>query len=239
MTEFLSVTLAYPTVVFTGLLALSFLYWILVIIGALGIDLLDFDVGGEHAAEGAAEGAVHGAVEGGVKGAAHAAEAGIVGSALVTLQLRNAPMTLVLSVWLLMAWLGTYFSAAFLLPQPSFLVGTGLALASVIVALPITSMIVRPFSRALKVERQTLRADLVGKMVLVDTSRVDARFGSARAEDGGSGLIIQIRCDSENELARGSQALVLSYDEGREAYEVTPVDDILPRNDDAKVPSAK
>ena len=36
MTEFFNVTFAYPTVVFTGLLALSFLYWLLVIIGALG-----------------------------------------------------------------------------------------------------------------------------------------------------------------------------------------------------------
>src|SRR5688572_18545055 len=37
MTEFFNVTFAYPTVVFTGLLALAFLYWVLVIIGALGI----------------------------------------------------------------------------------------------------------------------------------------------------------------------------------------------------------
>ena len=77
-------------------------------------------------------------------------------------------------------------------------------------------------------EKQTNRSDLIGKVVKIDTSRVDDKFGSAKADDGGAGLIIQVRCDSANKLTRGSNALVVSFDDDREAYEVTPVDDILP-----------
>jgi len=51
----------------------------------------------------------------------------------------------------------------------------------------------------------------------------------AKAEDGGAGLIVQVRCaDEGNGLSRGSNALVVSYDDKREVYEVTPFDDILP-----------
>jgi hypothetical protein len=35
-----------------------------------------------------------------------------------------------------------------------------------------------------------------------------------------------VRCDGDNTLRRGDKALVLSYDEGRYAYEVTPFDEL-------------
>ena len=72
-------------------------------------------------------------------------------------------------------------------------------------------------------------AQLRRKIVRIDTSRVDHRFGMAKADDGGAGLIVQVRCsDEDNGLTRGANALVVSYDAQREVYEVTPFDDILP-----------
>ncbi len=67
MSSLLSVLLAYPTVVFTGLLGLMVLYWLFVILGALDIDLFHAD------ADGALEGAVKGGLEGAAKGAFEAA----------------------------------------------------------------------------------------------------------------------------------------------------------------------
>jgi hypothetical protein len=79
----------------------------------------------------------------------------------------------------------------------------------------------------LKVEKPVSRRDLVGKVVRIDTSRVDRRFGMAKAEDGGAGLLVQVRCDAEgNGLRRGSNAVVVAYDASREVYEVAPFDDI-------------
>ena len=62
MQEFLDAVLSYPTVFFTVLLAAAFMYWVLVIVGAMGIDVLDIDF--EGASEGVAEGAAEGAAEG-------------------------------------------------------------------------------------------------------------------------------------------------------------------------------
>lgn len=283
MTEFLATTFSFPTVIFTVLLAICCAYWLMVIVGALGIDALDIDFDGldgaadgaaegalegvaegaaegaaegiaegaaegiaegaaegivEGAAEGAAEGVAEGAAEGATEGAAKAAAEGAVegasflGTLFLTLKLRNVPMTLVLSMWLLFSWTATSLLQASLLPKmtfaPPWVSGSLLALGALVVSLPLTSVFVRPLGRLLKVEKPTSKKAIIGKIVKIDTTRVDADFGSAKAEDGGAGLIIRVRCDSENTLTRGSKALVVSYDPKRDAYEVTPVDDMLP-----------
>jgi hypothetical protein len=93
------------------------------------------------------------------------------------------------------------------------------------VAFPVTSVLVRPLAHVLKVETPVSRRDLVGKIVRIDTSRVDHRFGMAKAEDGAGGLLVQVRCEAEgNGLCRGSDALVVRYDATREVYEVVPLD---------------
>jgi hypothetical protein len=67
MAEFLSIVLAFPTVLYTGLLGLAVLYWLFVIVGALDVNLLDPGA----AADGAVDGALKGAAElaGSLKGA--------------------------------------------------------------------------------------------------------------------------------------------------------------------------
>jgi hypothetical protein len=287
MTEFLATTFSYPTVVFTVLLAVCCAYWLMVIVGALGVDALDFDFDGvdgaadgaaegivegaaegvvegaaegvvegaaegivegaaegvvegaaEGVVEGAAEGVAEGAAEGATEGAAKAAAEGVVegasflGTLFLTLKLRNVPMTLVLSVWLLFSWTITSLLQASVLSKitflPPWLGGTAVALGALVVSLPVTSVFVRPLGRILKVEKPTSKNAIIGQVVKIDTSRVDDSFGSAKAEDGGAGLIIRVRCEGENNLTRGSKALVVSYDAKRDAYEVAPIGDILP-----------
>ena len=62
MTAFLAEIIAFPTVIFTGMLGLALFYWIFVILGAIGIDAFDVDVDG--LLEGGADGAVDAAVDG-------------------------------------------------------------------------------------------------------------------------------------------------------------------------------
>ena len=43
MNEFLAASLSYPTIVFTTLLSFAICYWLLSLVGAVGMDSLDFD----------------------------------------------------------------------------------------------------------------------------------------------------------------------------------------------------
>lgn len=85
MTEVLTLTLTFPSVVFTVLLGVILVYWLLVIAGLLhlaegtdgtldGLDVGDALAGASKGAlEGAAKGALEGATKGVLEGAAHAA----------------------------------------------------------------------------------------------------------------------------------------------------------------------
>ena len=80
MTPFLESILAFPTVFFTILMGVILTYWLFVILGAVGIDVLDGDVSaGAKAASGVLEGgakAAGGLLEGGAKAAGGVLEGG-------------------------------------------------------------------------------------------------------------------------------------------------------------------
>jgi hypothetical protein len=75
----LTLVSSFPTVLFTVLLAVTVLYWIFVLVGALDMDLLG---GGDHAIEGVAKGALDGAADAALHGASDAALDGAADAAL-------------------------------------------------------------------------------------------------------------------------------------------------------------
>lgn len=223
MNDFLYTTFGYPTIVFTILLVVAFIYWTMVIIGAVGIDVLDID------AEGAAEGATEGATEG--VGETQGDLVGVFGGVLTRLKLRNVPFTLILSAVVLTSWVIAQLLSALVLvhwAEPLRSIGaTAVLLIVPVVSLPLTSVVLRPLGALLTPEEQTKRSDWIGKIIVIDTSYVDGKFGTARADDGGAGLLFQVRCDGENRLKRGDRVLVVAFDTKADAYDVTPVDDFI------------
>jgi len=224
MQEFLTEILSFPTVVFTVLLGIAAVYWLLVIIGALGLDVLDADHGGDDVAH-----AGHDVDDGGHGNAHHDAHPSFIGWLLGPLKLDAVPVTIVVSFIAFFGWLISHFAGHYLAASHSgWLTEVGLLIAAFVLGVLLTAFVVRPLAPLFRTNPGARRVALVGKVVTIDTSRVDATFGMARAEDGGPGLIVQVRCDSENELTRGHRALVVSYDEVREVYEVASLGDILP-----------
>jgi hypothetical protein len=77
-------------------------------------------------------------------------------------------------------------------------------------------------------------ADYVGHTCTITTGRVDAGFGQATIEDGGTVLNISVRCDQPGQLARGDRALIIEFDRERQAYLVEPSGDVLAGGDGAR-----
>jgi hypothetical protein len=232
MDEFLAASLSFPTVVFTVLLGIAAVYWVMVIVGALGLDVLDADGGGGHGHVDVGHGDVgHVHVEHGDVG--HAGHQEVDSSPLVslfvTLKLDALPLTVSLSLVFFWGWLISHLSSHYLLTaERHWGLELALLLAALLLALLLASLVARPIAPLFRSETGARRSALVGKIVKIDTSRVDASFGNATAEDGGAGLIVQVRCESPNTLTRGDRALVVAYDEARETFEITPIDDLLP-----------
>ena len=87
----------------------------------------------------------------------------------------------------------------------------------------VAAIAVRPLGDAFVTPEAKKRVDFIGHECTVRTGRVDARFGQAECADGGAGLLIEVRCDSRNALKRGDQALIVSFDDAREAYIIEPM----------------
>jgi hypothetical protein len=244
MTEFLHAILAFPTVLFTIPLGVVVGYWLTVMVGAVGVDLLDGDIGdfalgAKAGAGGALEGGLKGAVEGGTKAAVEAgAKGALEGSAkagtsfLEVLGFGGVPVTVSVSFVVFLSWL---MSLAFARPAqaalgalPGALVSGGLAALCFTVGLGLAGLVVRPLRPLFAVQQAPRRAELMGRVCVIASGRVDGKFGHATFEDGGAGLLLNVVCDKANALKRGEKALILAYDAAREAYEVEPVDWLLP-----------
>src|SRR5688572_5569557 len=135
MQHFLTSILSYPTVVLTTLLGIAICYWLLVIVGALGIDALGGGEG-EGAAEGAADGHGHDLDS-------HA-DAGGDSDVVGVLKLKGAPLTVVISICIFFSWVLSLIAAAtlggFVAPLGVLGGGTILLVASVVLAYLMTTI---------------------------------------------------------------------------------------------------
>lgn len=237
MTEFLAAILAYPTVLFTIPLGVVVGYWLTVMVGAVGVDLLDGDIGdfalgAKAGAAEALEGGAKAAMEGGAKAAL---EGGVKGGAsfLEVLGFGGVPVTVSVSFVVFLSWL---MSLAFARPAkdalgslPGTLVTGGLAALCLAVGLVLAGLVVRPLRPMFSVHHAPRRSELMGRLCVITSGKVDGKFGHATFEDGGAGLLLNVVCDKDNQLKRGEKALLLGYDAARDAYEVEPVDWLLPQ----------
>lgn len=208
--ELVRAMLDFPTVLFTIPLGVVLFYWLLVIVGALGIDVLDgdADAGGELDASGGE---------------------GLLTEALVALKLSAVPVTITLSFLTLWAWVFSllgmhWFGDLESVGIPAWVTGAVVFVASLISALKLTALSVLPLAPLFVSHGAPTRRMLEGRLCTVSSGRVDASFGQASLDDGGAGLILSVFCETPNQLKAGDHAIVVRYDPHKDAYEVIPAD---------------
>jgi hypothetical protein len=226
MQEFLQIALSFPTVVFSALMLVMVLYWMMVILGALDLDLLEFDLDFDL------DGDVDFEVDVDVDADAEMIGGpGLIEAMLGALGLGTVPVTIIASFWILLSWMISFSAVYYLAPMIgglSAIVAIAFAVGSFAAATPLNILIMQPFIQLFRAPEQTRGGDsLVGSMCVVTTGSVTETFGQAKVRDGGAGLVLSVRSDGGNRLKRGSKALVIDYDEERNAYIVEPYDTLM------------
>ncbi len=236
MSGFLDHFVAFPTVIFTVLLGILLLYWLLVIVGALGMPSVDIDSGLDSGLEGIGDGI--GGAEG-FDGIGEAAEgvgegaSGLLSGLFHASKLGTVPVTVATSLLVFWVWLSSMFGSILLRP---YLPDWGAATLGLLVILPLsfitglilTSLVVRPLGPLFVVHAAPSRRQLAGRICEVRSGSVTSDFGQAELADGGAGLILSVRCAKENDLKRGDLVVIVSYDEEKDTYDVEPVDWLEP-----------
>lgn len=202
MTEFLNTALSFPTLVYSVLLAFCVIYWLLAATG-----ILDFD-----------------AVDGWLGSDGDSVEPSQIAGMIARLGLSGVPMMLVLTVLSWFGWLITYFVQLWLLPHVPdalrWLAGAGVLLAALVPGVVATSLLLRPLAALITRLRPPLPAPVLGRIGSVISPRVDETSGRAQFDDGGAGLILQVRAMPGQGFARGDRVVLIEHLAASDTYRV-------------------
>lgn len=202
MDVFLQIALSFPTLIFSVLLGVAVLYWLMAMIGLIDLEILNFAP-----------------LPDGLD-----LDAGGLAGLLMKWGLDGVPVTLIATGFIFFGWLITYFVDLLLLQHLGtgvirFVLGSGLLLGAVILAMPITGLALRPLSPLFSKLKPTDSESLLGRTAIVRSPNVSETQGTANLEDGGAGLVLQVRADP-GQFSRGDEVVLVEYLTLQNAYRV-------------------
>lgn len=199
MNTFLEIALSFPTVVFSLLLTVAVAWWLLTLIGLFDADFLD------------------------LSGSGGDGELGGFSGFLLKFGLDGMPIALVVTGIALLAWTMCYFLDYFWLRELSgvlrLALGAGALLLLVIVALPLTGLMLYPLKPLFANHAGPEPVSLLMREATVRSQELGTALGEVNLEDGGAGLILKARCDTET-LKRGERVVLIEYLPDANAYRV-------------------
>lgn len=196
---------SFPTVIFTFFLLLFMMFWMVAVLGFIDIDALhipDLDVDIDDVTTPDA-----------------------VAGLIMKLGLHGVPITITLSLISLIGWMVSYYLVYFLFDGIAegmfrYLFGLPAFLVSLLIAVKITSILIRPLKPLFRKMQQTTEKIVLGQTGIVRTSRVDNDFGEATVEDGGAGLILKVRTFGDETFKKGDRVVLLEYVQDKNVYRV-------------------
>ncbi len=150
---------------------------------------------------------------------------------MTTLGLRGVPLSIVVGLVALFAWVTCYLIVAFVSIGErgnwfNLLIGTLAIPVSVLVSVLVTAQVVRPLRplfRALNASAPD--KVLLGTTATVRSSRVDEKFGEGQLVIDGADLIVKIRAPADKQLKKGDKVVLIEHKKEQNLYWVVPVGD--------------
>ncbi len=218
MFTFFSVSFSYPVIIYTILVVCSVFFWMLSFVGMLDLDsFTSIETGDLYA-----------------PGMDNTSSATGISGLLIKFKLHEIPFTVIFSVVSICAWLCSYLLYRFFaMPLRGYsffyyLLGTIIFIGSGILGFVIASYLLRPINKRLaKMNKTQTTRSILGQIAVVRSSVVNKEKGEAIFEDGGAGMILQIRSIDENEFVRGDRVALIQFDESTHTYHVMSEESFL------------
>ncbi|WP_444962167.1 DUF1449 domain-containing protein [Nocardiopsis sp. M1B1] len=208
MGMFLDTAFGFPTVLFTPLLVVVAVYWLLVSVGATGSDALDsVDDSGEAAG---------------------------LSSLMSRVGLGRVPVTVALSSLVCVAWfvsmMGSIMTSLLHTTSTPLLIALGLVvlLIALVAAWAVTSGLVMSVQRFLPSRGSGSKNELVGRTCVIRIGEANEGFGQAEITTaGGAAISIPVRTTGGEVLPVGSTALIFDHSAEQDVFLVTYFDAAL------------
>ena len=213
MIEFFQIILSFPTIVFTILLGLVLIFGFFTMIGAIGFEILDGFFGVEEVGEIPDSDGLTGAT--GVSGVLRATG------------LAGIPLSLVAMFIIIWSWIFSFllmYAVRRAADPVEFGARLGVGVGALILGGVFAGISLRPFRRVFQTVSGQTRHSLVGRYCTIRSTHVDAYHGRAEIDDGGSGVIAEVRSTDPNTFTVGSKARVAAYDPRLETFTIVPIE---------------
>ncbi|MGE6361819.1 hypothetical protein [Psychrobacter glacincola] len=203
----------YPTIIFTGLVMFVTLYWVVFLLGMADMDSVDL---GES---------------GGDADVSTLSSTGFFTGLMLKFGLYGVPLIIILSLISLIGWLLSYLYTSFLHQYFDsgvlyYLFGTGALIFVLVVSMWLTGIIISPIRKNIAKIPKRNSSNNVGKIAVVRTLSVTDKHGEAELNDGGAGLILKIRSDTNDGLLKqGDRVMLIEYLDEANTYRVAVVED--------------
>ncbi|MEY0473787.1 ubiquinone biosynthesis protein UbiH [Providencia huaxiensis] len=203
MSLFFHNSLMFPTIIFSGLLIIVLFYWLCAAFGLLDIDVFNLDTEFDAGID----------------------ATGFAGW-LTKLGLAGIPVTIIVTLFTLFGWIISYFSVHIFIrfidtDLLRYLVSFAVFAITLFISLHLTALCLKPVRKKLvSLNKPKTVQQLIGKYATVRSGMVSEQNGEALLEDGGAGLILQIRAPSSEQLKRGDRVVIISYDAASHSYQV-------------------
>lgn len=207
MEQLFQVSTQFPTVMFTVLLSIIVIYWLISTLG-----LIDLDISGNTDLDIDADATI---------------SVNSFTGVLLTFGLTGIPVTLIISIVVLVCWLISFYAQLYLLSWlPSgwlyYLVGTFCSLVIFFISLPLTALLIKPLKGMFASVETANSNTLIGKDATIATNTVSDEFGQARLFNEGAELLLDVRCLAEHSLKKGDRVLLIEYLQEKNTYTVAP-----------------
>lgn len=199
--EFLNLALTFPSVIFSALLLVVVLFWIVTLIGFADIDMFESDIEADTSSD-----------------------SGL--SSWLNMGFGGIPVTVSISLVIMTSWLISIYAHklfAHLLGHGIlfYIFGSLMLFASVLIALPIAALISKPLQRFFKSVETSKSADLLGLECIIVTGKVTSSFGQARVRFQGTEQLIQVRSNDNEQFTAGDTAVLLEHLKDQHCYIIT------------------
>ncbi|MBN1817348.1 MAG: DUF1449 family protein [Sedimentisphaerales bacterium] len=222
--EFIQAAFSGPNLLFTIFLLLMFLYWIMVIFGALDLGFLnvDADADADIDLDADADADMHLDLE----GDADIGDGGFLDGFLAFFYIGTIPFMVLLSVLALCMWSISILANWYLNPGGSVIVGFPIALGNVIVSVLICKVICFPLARFFAMFRKDYNAPraVLGRIGRVITTEISTgRMGQVEVSTDGAPIVLNAVTDGSHVFHKGDEVVIVKKEETKGVYTVAPV----------------
>jgi len=243
--ELIHVSFLPVNVVFTVLLLLLILYWIMVILGGLDVNLFDIDLGdadiggnvdvdvdiGADADVGVdmdadADVDIGGDADVDAHAGVDGADAGALRSVLHFFYVGEVPVMILVSIFILSCWTISVIANYYLNPGGSLILGLPIFAGNVFVSAFICKVFAMPLKRLFEAFDKDANAprEVMGRICIVTTTTVSKKMGQAEVRTKGAPLLLNVVSDSDHVFKKGDEGVITGKDKKTGVYTIAPVD---------------